>query len=107
MKYTPLILLLLFSSCVSYNTVNLTNLNYQVLQNIEVIKFDKTSVKGQLVSTNKIELTLFKNGVNQTILKKEINEVRVKNFSAGKTAILGLSLLTGIIVILPPFPALL
>jgi hypothetical protein len=106
MKYTPLILLF-FTSCVSYNTVNFTNLNYQVLQNIEVVKFEKTNVKGQLVSTNQIELTLFKNGVNQTILKKEIKEIRVKNYSPGKTAILGLSLLTGIIVILPPFPALL
>ena len=50
---------------------------------------------------------LFKNGVNQTILKKEIYEIRVKNFSTRKTALLGLSFLTGVIVILPPFPALL
>lgn len=108
MKYAVLVFIVLyFTSCVSYSTVNFNNLNYKVLQNIEIVKFDKIIIKGQLVSANQIELILFKNGVNQTILKKEIYEIRVKNFSTRKTALLGLSFLTGVIVILPPFPALL
>lgn len=75
MKYTPLILLF-FASCVSYNTVNFTNLNYQVLQNIEVVKFDKTSVKGQLVSTNQIELTLLKMVLIKRFLRKKLKRLK-------------------------------
>jgi len=98
---------ILFQSCVSFNTVSYHNLPYQTLSRIEVKKLDKTRIKGRLISVDETAIVIEKNGLTQTILKNEIYDVKVIVFSHLKTAAIGLTILIGTILILPPFPPLL
>ena len=54
-------------------------------QKLEVEMLDRTKFSGQLVSTDEITMTLENNGSTQTILKKDIYEVKVVKFSILKT----------------------
>ena len=102
-----LLLSIFFQSCVSFNTVSYHNLPYQTLSRIEVKKLDKTRIKGRLISVDETAIVIEKNGLTQTILKNEIYDVKVIVFSHLKTAAIGLTILIGTILILPPFPPLL
>ena len=101
------LLLILFQSCFSYNTINQKNLPYQILRKIEVKKLDKIRIKGRLIFVQKTAVIIENNGLTQRIPKKEIYDVKVRNFSQLKTAIIGLIIVTGLILIIPPFPPLL
>ena len=84
-----LILLLLFSflfqSCFTYKSVNFGDVNNEKKQKFEVVKIDKTNVKGRLVSIDENTMTLENKGQNQTISKEEIYDVKVRKLSILKT----------------------
>jgi len=84
-----LILLLLFSfffqSCFTYKSVNFDDIKNEKKQKFEVAKIDKKNVKGRLVSIDKNTMTLENKGQNQTILKDEIYDLKVRKFSILKT----------------------
>ena len=54
-------------------------------QNIQVEMLDRTKFSGELVSKNDKTMTLENNGNTQTILKKDVYEVKVVKFSILKT----------------------
>ena len=85
-----LILLLLFSilfqSCFSYKSVDFNSIESEKNQKFKVAKLDRTNIKGRLVSINEKTMILENNGESQTILKDEINYVKVRKFSILKSA---------------------
>tara|TARA_S200000501_G_scaffold311492_1_gene302082 strand:- start:28 stop:372 length:345 start_codon:yes stop_codon:yes gene_type:complete len=78
--------LILFQSCFSYKSVNYDTIsNDNKKQNIQVEMLDRTKFNGQLVSKDDKAMTLKTNGSTQTILKKDVYEVKVVKFSILKT----------------------
>ena len=85
-----LILLLLFSflfqSCFSYKSVNFNDIKNEKKQKFEVLKLDKTNIKGRLVSIDENVMILENRNGNQTINENEIYDVKVRKFSIIKLA---------------------
>ena len=78
--------LILFQSCFSYKSVNYDTISIDdKKQKIQVEMLDRTKFSGQLVSKDDKTMTLENNGSTQTILKKDIYEVKVVKFSILKT----------------------
>ena len=78
--------LILFQSCFSYKSVNYDTIsNDNKKQNIQVEMLDRTKFSGELVSKNDKTMTLENNGSTQTILKKDVYEVKIVKFSILKT----------------------
>jgi len=78
--------LILFQSCFSYKSVNYDTISSDdKKQKIQVEMLDRTKFSGQLVSKDDKTMTLENNGSTQTILKKDIYEVKVVKFSILKT----------------------
>ena len=78
--------LILFQSCLSYKSVNYDTISSDdKKQKIQVEMLDRTKFSGQLVSKDDKTMTLENNGSTQTILKKDIYEVKVVKFSILKT----------------------
>ena len=78
--------LILFLSCFSYKSVNYDTISSDdKKQKIQVEMLDRTKFSGQLVSKDDKTMTLENNGSTQTILKKDIYEVKVVKFSILKT----------------------
>ena len=78
--------LILFQSCFSYKSVNYDTISIDdKKQKIQVEMLDRTKFNGQLVSKDDKTMTLENNGSTQTILKKDIYEVKVVKFSILKT----------------------
>ena len=76
----------LFQSCFSYKSVNYDTIsNDNKKQKIQVEMLDRTKFNGQLISVDDKTMTLENNGSTQTILKKDVFEVKVVKFSALKT----------------------
>jgi len=75
----------LFQSCFSYKSLDFNNIKSEKNQKFEVAKIDRTNVKGRLVSIDENRMILENNGKNQTILKDEIYDVKVRKFSILKT----------------------
>jgi len=89
MKKLILLLLLfsiLFQSCFSYKSVDFNSIESEKNQKFKVAKLDRTNIKGRLVSINEKTMILENNGESQTILKDEINYVKVRKFSILKSA---------------------
>lgn len=84
-----LILLLLFSflfqSCFSYKSVNFYDIKNEKKQNFEVLKLDKTSIKGRLVSIDNNRMILENRNGKETINENEIYDVKVRKFSIIKS----------------------
>ena len=84
-----LILLLLFSflfqSCFSYKSVNFDDIKNEKKQNFEVLKLDKTNIKGRLVSIDKNRMILENRKGKETINENEIYDVKVRKFSIIKS----------------------
>ena len=76
---------ILFQSCFSYRTVDYNNIASEKNQKFEVAKIDRTNVKGRLVSIDENTMILENKGGNQTILKDEIYDLKVRKFSILKT----------------------
>ena len=86
--YILLSFLILFQSCFSYKSVNYDTIsNDNKKQKIQIEMLDRTKLDGQLVSVDDKTITLENNGNTQTILKKDIFEVKVVKFSTLKTLI--------------------
>ena len=84
-----LILLLfsfLFQSCFSYKSVNFNDIKNEKKQKYEVLKLDKTNIKGRLVSIDENVMILENRNGNQTINENEIYDVKVRKFSILKLA---------------------
>lgn len=85
-----LLLLLLFSflfqSCFSYKSVNFNDIKNEKKQKFEVLKLDKTNIKGRLVSIDENVMILENRNGNQTINENEIYDVKVRKFSILKLA---------------------
>ena len=85
-----LILLLLFSflfqSCFSYKSVNFNDIKNEKKQKYEVLKLDKTNIKGRLVSIDENMMIIENRKGNQTINENEIYDVKVRKFSILKLA---------------------
>ena len=85
-----LILLLLFSflfqSCFSYKSVNFNDIKNEKKQKFEVLKLDKTNIKGRLVSIDENVMILENRNGNQTINENEIYDVKVRKFPILKLA---------------------
>ena len=77
--------LILFQSCFSYKSVNYDNISNNKKQKIQVEMLDRSKFNGQLVSKDDKTIILENNGSKQTILKKDIYEVKVVKFSILKT----------------------
>ena len=94
---------ILFQSCFSYKTVDYNSIPIEKKQKVEVEGVAGTYNKGTLVSKDETTMVLEHKGGTQTILAKDIYEVKVRTSSILKTAglIIVLRLITG------PFPALL
>lgn len=84
-----LILLLLFSflfqSCFIYKSVNFDDIKNEKKQNFEVLKLDKTNIKGRLVSIDKNRMILENRNGKETINENEIYDVKVRKFSIIKS----------------------
>ena len=98
-----LLVSILFQSCFSYKTVDYNSIPIEKKQKVEVEGVAGTYNKGTLVSKDETTMVLEHKGGTQTILAKDIYEVKVRTSSILKTAglIIVLRLITG------PFPALL
>ena len=84
-----LILLLfsfLFQSCFSYKSVNFNDIKNEKKQKYEVLKKNKTNIKGRLVSIDENVMILENRNGNQTINENEIYDVKVRKFSILKLA---------------------
>ena len=85
-----LILLLLFSflfqSCFSYKSVNFNDIKNEKKQKFEVLKLDKTNIKGRLVSIDENVMILENRKGSQTINENEIYDVKARKFSIIKLA---------------------
>ena len=85
-----LLLLLLFSflfqSCFSYKSVNFNDIKNEKKQKFEVLKLDKTNIKGRLVSIDENVMILENRKGSQTINENEIYDVKVRKFSIIKLA---------------------
>ncbi len=85
-----LILLLLFSfffqSCFSYKSVNFDDIINEKKQKFEVLKLDKTNIKGRLVSVGENVMILENRNGYETINENEIYDVKVRKFSILKSA---------------------
>ena len=94
---------ILFQSCSSYKSVDYNSIPIEKKQKVEIEGVAGTYNKGTLVSKDETTMVLEHKGGTQTILAKDIYEVKVRTFSNLKTAglIIVLRLITG------PFPALL
>ena len=78
--------LILFQSCFSYKSVSYDTISSDnKKQKIQVEMLDRSKFSGQLVSKDDKTMTLENNGSTQTILKKDIYEVKVVKFSILKT----------------------
>ena len=85
-----LILLLLFSflfqSCFSYKSVNFNDIKNEKKQKFEVLKLDKTNIKGRLVFIDENVMILENRNGNQTVNENEIYDIKVRKFSILKLA---------------------
>ena len=88
MKKLLLLLLFtfLFQSCFSYKSVNFNDIKNEKKQKFEVLKLDKTNIKGRLVSIDENVMILENRNGNQTINENEIYDVKVRKFSILKLA---------------------
>jgi len=76
----------LFQSCFSYKSVAFNDIKNEKKQKFEVLKIDKTNIKGRLVSIDENVMILENRNGNQTINENEIYDVKVRKFSIIKLA---------------------
>tara|TARA_B100000963_G_scaffold328616_1_gene317339 strand:- start:21443 stop:21781 length:339 start_codon:yes stop_codon:yes gene_type:complete len=78
---------ILFQSCFSYKTVEYNNIDTEKKQTFIIKKENRTKIKGKLVSKDDNKIIISKRGENQTVVKENIEEIRVKKFSVIRTAV--------------------
>ncbi|MDG1014377.1 MAG: hypothetical protein P8O09_04105 [Flavobacteriaceae bacterium] len=85
-KITYLLTLsIIFQSCMSTKFVDYNDDVFEDQQKLRITLVDRTSVKGQLVSKNETEIVLANDGGTKTIPREQISNIKIKQFSVGKT----------------------
>ena len=82
----PLLFSFLFQSCFTYKSVNFDDIKNEKKQKFEVLKLDKTNIKGRLVSIDENVMILENRNGNQTVNENEIYDIKVRKFSILKLA---------------------
>ena len=77
---------ILFQSCYSYKSIDYSTIEIDKKQKLEVLRLNKTSIKGRLVSKNEKTIILQTKNGQGTIPMEEVYNVKVKEFSLLKTA---------------------
>ena len=77
---------ILFQSCYSYKSIDYSTIEIDKNQILEVLRLNKTSVKGRLVSKNEKTIILQTKYGQGEIPMEEVYNVKVKEFSLLKTA---------------------
>ena len=77
---------ILFQSCYSYKSIDYSTIEIDKNQKLEVLRLNKTSIKGRLVSKNEKTIILQTKNGQGTIPMEEVYNVKVKEFSLLKTA---------------------
>lgn len=78
-------LCIIFQSCMSTKFVDYNDDVFEDQQKLRITLVDRTSVKGQLVSKNETEIVLANDGGTKTIPREQISNIKIKQFSVGKT----------------------
>ena len=90
---------ILFQSCYSYKSIDYSTIEIDKNQKLEVLRLNKTSVKGRLVSKNEKTIILQTKNGQGTIPMEEVYNVKVKEFSLLKTAGLTVLIPFGVLVL--------
>ena len=90
---------ILFQSCYSYKSIDYSTIEIDKNQKLEVLRLNKTSVKGRLVSKNEKTIILQTKNGKGTIPMEEVYNVKVKEFSLLKTAGLTVLIPFGVLVL--------
>jgi len=77
---------ILFQSCYSYKSIDYSTIEIDKNQKLEVLRLNKSSIKGRLVSKNEKTIILQTKNGQGTIPMEEVYNVKVKEFSLLKTA---------------------
>ena len=77
---------ILFQSCYSYKSIDYSTIEIDKNQILEVLRLNKTSVKGRLVSKNEKTIILQTKNGQGTIPMEEVYNIKVREFSVLKTA---------------------
>ena len=91
---------ILFQSCYSYKSIDYSTIEIDKNQILEVLRLNKTSVKGRLVSKNEKTIILQTKNGQGTIPMEEVYNVKVREFSLLKTAGLTVGIPIGALVLL-------
>ena len=78
-------LCIICQSCRSTKFVDYNDDGFEDQQKLRITLVDRTSVKGQLVSKNETEIVLANDGGTKTIPREQISNIKIKQFSVGKT----------------------
>ena len=90
---------ILFQSCYSYKSIDYSTIEIDKNQKLEVLRLNKTSIKGRLVSKNEKTIILQTKNGQGTIPMEEVYNVKVKEFSLLKTAGLTVLIPFGVLVL--------
>ncbi len=77
---------ILFQSCYSYKSIDYSTIEIDKKQKLEVLRLNKTSMKGRLVSQNEKTIILQTKNGQGTIPMEEVYNIKVREFSLLKTA---------------------
>ena len=77
---------ILFQSCYSYKSIDYSTIEIDKNQKLEVLRLNKTSMKGRLVSKNEKTIILQTKNGQGTIPMEEVYNIKVREFSVLKTA---------------------
>ena len=77
---------ILFQSCYSYKSIDYSTIEIDKKQKLEVLRLNKTSMKGRLVSQNEKTIILQTKNGQGTIPMEEVYNIKVREFSVLKTA---------------------
>ena len=91
---------ILFQSCYSYKSIDYSTIEIDKKQKLEVLRLNKTSMKGRLVSKNEKTIILQTKNGQGTIPMEEVYNIKVREFSLLKTAGLIVGIPIGTLVLL-------
>mgnify|MGYP000669224176 CR=1 FL=1 len=91
---------ILFQSCYSYKSIDYSTIEIDKKLQLEVLRLNKTSMKGRLVSKNEKTIILQTKNGQGTIPMEEVYNIKVREFSLLKTAGLIVGIPIGTLVLL-------
>ncbi|EAR13744.1 hypothetical protein PI23P_04582 [Polaribacter irgensii 23-P] len=91
---------ILFQSCYSYKSIDYSTIEIDKKLQLEVLRLNKTSMKGRLVSKNEKTIILQTKNGQGTIPMEEVYNIKVREFSLLKTGGLIVGIPIGALVLL-------